>query len=172
MKTASMVLGIVGGAFAIIGSICLILFLDPLMNFIYTSMPNVSGYNSQAAIDMAFSMMRTIYFVLGIVMFIGGALGLIGGIIVKNNNTTAGVLMIIGTVLGGNLLLLVGAIFAFIREKQPAAQYAPYPPYPPYQNPPYQPYQQPYQQNPQYPGQQQYQQPYAPQDKPNDKGQQ
>lgn len=177
MKTASMVLGIIGGAFAILFGLLLIFIISPRVPEIMNT-PYFSNYSQSIPLDTMQNWLQNIYTGMGIFMCIGGILGFIGGIIVKNNNTAAGIIMIIGTVLSCiNLLILVGAILAFIREKRPAAQYAPYPPYPPFPNAPYPPqnpgypYQQPYQQNPAYPGQQENQPSYPSQDKPKDEGQ-
>lgn len=162
-----MILGIVGGALAIFSAI-IMLFFAPMLS----SLPGLSDLNDYAGSGITFNFnindLMKLYNVMAIPTLIGGALGIVGGAVVKKNNTTAGVLMIIGTVLCGlNLMLLVGAILAFIREKHPAQQYVPYTPYPnqppypgqlPYtpQKPPY-PGQPPYPpQNPQYPGQPPY----------------
>lgn len=142
MKTASMVLGIVGGALKIFGALILLLISGIMFPAILSSV----GRDIQNV--QVFNLITTIYNILAIPLGIGGILGLIGGLIVKKNNTTGGILMIIGTVLGLDVLLLLGSIFAFIKEKQPVPPY----PYPPYPYPPY-PGQQPYvPQNPTYPG--------------------
>jgi hypothetical protein len=136
MKTASMVLGIVGGALSLLGAVYLAVF----GTMIFSTLENMTG--SLNVGERVFDIVKTIYTIMSIPMGIGGILGLIGGIIVKKKNTAGGVLMIIGTVLTFSMLMLLGAIFAFVKEKQPVyPQYAPYPPYPQYPGP----------QNPAYP---------------------
>lgn len=119
MKTASMVLGIVGGALRLIGAFILVLIANVML-------PALTA-TSHIQNTEAFSLIRTIYDFIAIPIGLGGILGLIGGLVVKKNNTAGGVLMIIGTVLGLDILLLLGGIFAFIQEKQPEPPYAAYP---------------------------------------------
>lgn len=128
MKTASMVLGIVGGIIVMIWGLFNISSLLPvLLSF------------DISAVDLLLGK--------GLCIVGAGILGLIGGIIVRNKNVAAGVIMIIAAVLSifayfnliAIILFILGAIFAFMREK-------PVNPYPPYFQPTY-----PYCQYPQYP---------------------
>ncbi len=113
----------------------------------------------------------TLLIVTGSFALISGVLGLIGGCIVKNKNSAAGVMMIIAAALSlfamfniiSMILFIIGGVFAFKKDTpKPAIPYPPYPPYPPqqpyYGNAQYPPYppQQPYYGNSQYP-------PYPPQ---------
>ena len=162
MKQASVILGIVGGALKILSAVMLLC----IAGFMFPMLLSLGSRNSAVNSEQVLRMLQSIYSIIAIPIGIGGVLGLIGGLTVKKNNTTGGVLMIIGTVLGFDVLLLLGSIFAFMHEKQPVPPY-PYPPYPPY---PYMPY-------PPYMGQQPYAPPNPPnpnggQDPPQDNGQQ
>lgn len=138
MRTASMVLGIIG---------CIVVMLWGLINFIITGFPVMSVDVAVAAALLG----------VGICIFGAGILGLIGGIIVKRKNVAAGVVMIIAAVLSifsffnviAIILFVLGAIFALVREKPVSS-------YPAYSQPVYTYCQDPrYPQYPQYPYQQQ-----------------
>lgn len=152
MKTASMVLGIVGGALAILSGIMLILvgayFIDGSLFF--------GGFDYNDSFDGFYnsftSIMFTVYLVLGILSIVAGALGLTGGIIVKKKNVTAGILLIISAVLTFSIPLILAAIFALVKEKESTPAYGYAPQYPAsYYPPQYAPYPSQY---PSYPPQQ------------------
>ena len=141
MRTASMVLGIVGGALAILTGIMFILmgayFIDGSFFF--------GGFDYYDSLDGFYnsftSTMFTVYLVLGILTIAAGALGLTGGIIVKKKNVTAGILLIIGAVLTFSIPLILAAIFALVKEKEPVPAYGYAPQYPAsYYPPQYAPY--------------------------------
>ncbi len=143
MKTASMILGIVGGALGCVSGISFI-----LMGCFWGS----SGFWDFAAAEgfpaeMFTNLFFTMYLIFGILALIAGGFGLSGGLLIKQKEKTAGILLVIGAALSFSPLLILAAIFAFVKEKAPASAYGcpppyPYPPYPPYppQYPPYPPY--------------------------------
>lgn len=152
MKTASMVLGIIGGTLIFFFAIIFLFFPFASMDFYY-------GWDSTGT---------AVFLVFGIGGLILSALGIIGGALAKSHRITAGVLLIIDAVLCmvslvgivPGIMFLIAAIFAFVKEQPPAQR-----PYqqPYYQQPQYyyrQPQQPPYPQQPQQP-----QQPKPPQDK-------
>lgn len=156
MKTASMILGIVGGAMACLTGVTFILLGCAWGSTLWGLMP------SDFPADAIFNTLFTTYLVFGILALAAGGVGLTGGLLIKQKEKTAGVLLIIGAALSFSIPLILAAIFAFVKEKAPTPAYGcplpyPYPPYPPYapQYPPY-PYA-PY--PPQYP-------PYPPQQAP------
>ncbi len=141
MKTAGMVLGIIGGALALVTGVFLLALSGPLGSgdlFFYYDI-DITGIAREAF----FEFMRTMYVVLGICGIAAGAVGLTGGLLVRRKSVAAGVLLIIAAVLSFSILFVLAAIFSFMKEKTPANQtYAAYPPYPPQPYAPYPP--QPY----------------------------
>ena len=138
MRTASMILGIIGGTLTMLWGLINVLITGVLLSELFPTAVTV--------------LLGTVLGILG-----AGVPGLVGGIIVKRKNVAAGVLMIVSAALSifayfnfiSIILFVLGAIFALIKEQ-------PVNPYPAYFQPPY-----PYYQYPQYP---QYpQQPYPPQ---------
>jgi hypothetical protein len=144
MKTAARVLGIVGGALAII--ICIwtiagIAIADgfvnqsniineaineaqesiqdqdiPELDSLPSALPNLITGSYNLGIGLAITF--------GILGLIGGVLGLIGGILVPKNNVLAGVFMLVGGVLTFSgcitfILLVLGGIFALVKGKEP-----------------------------------------------------
>ena len=120
MKTASMVLGIVGGAISLILALSLIISaialfsVDPFLQdysstdpwdteFSFSSDFEFSGFpDSFSGRDIASSVtagMGGLIIVLAVSAFIAGVLGLVGGIIVKKHGTPSGVMMIIAAAL-------------------------------------------------------------------------
>ncbi len=123
MRTASMVLGIIGGV---------VVMLWGLLNCMITNFVLISLGDVANAI-----LLGTVLCILA-----AGVPGLVGGIIVKRKNIAAGVLMIVSAVLSifaflnivAIILFTLGAIFALIKEQpKPAVPYPPQPPYPYYQ---------------------------------------
>ncbi len=129
MKTASMILGIVGGAMACLTGITFILLGYAWDSALWSLMP--SGF----PVDAIFNTFFTMYLVFGILSLIVGAIGLTGGLLVKKKERAAGILLIIGAALSFSIPLILAAI----KEKAPVPAYG-YPP-PPYPYPPqYAPY--------------------------------
>lgn len=146
MKTASLVLGIIGGVLAIIFAIVFIVsgalvntFADSFSSGMdelteqlkaegwevtdNAEIPaNVSGLANAAAGS---------FWIIGILSIIGAVLGIVGGALAKKKNIVAGVLLLIAAVpsfftgLGflASILFIVGGILALIPEKP--AQNAP-----------------------------------------------
>ncbi len=126
MRTASMVLGIVGGALAVLIAIISMIVslafvttipdvLDDALEFSddYYSDGNFSFDNGEFSFDngdFSFdsdlggsvqSIAATGIVIFHIIAIIGGILGIVGGAIVKKKNVVAGVLMIVACVLSG-----------------------------------------------------------------------
>ena len=163
MRKASMVMGIIGGALALLFGLLYIFGSSLFFSVNSWGGDNFEAFSPQNA---SASIGGTVFLVIGICMLIGGVLGFIGGLIVRRKNVAGGVLMIVAAVLGINLFSLVlfvlGAVFALMRDRSqmyvpPYYAYPPYGTYPPqYMQPPYPPGQ--------YPPQQQ--QPVPPQNPP------
>ena len=150
MKTASFVLGIIGGVLAIIIGIIYIIggaaasafvgSTDQLSNTLNElgDQLEADGWtvdNSDmdlSALDGTYNAavgaaLTTVY-IFGILGIIGGVLGIIGGAISKKKNILAGIFLIIAAVTGflvafgflASILFIIAAIFAFIPAK-PAA---------------------------------------------------
>ncbi len=127
MKTAGMVLGIIGGAIAIICSIAIIIGMaiggaalqsdqaDQALDMLQQEIEQNSGFYSDETIppqaqdffrrdnfpDFARSMVGLglgAVLAFGIIGLIGGVLGLIGGIVIKSKPVLSGVFLIIGAV--------------------------------------------------------------------------
>ncbi len=153
MKTASMVMGIIGGSIALIVALVMIVTgvafysISDYSHSEWNSEWNFEYSDSLDDYDIQINPGRVTGFVGGGIIFFAvlslfaGVLGLVGGIIAKKRNVAAGVLMIIAAPLSlfgyfnvvSMILFILGAVFAFVKEKpQYAAQlYPPYPPYPP-----------------------------------------
>lgn len=145
MRTASMVLGIVGGVLAIIFAIIFIMSgavmstgvdvvndLDGLVvdiegedgNSVHVDLTE----NSSELFDtMAGSMVRaaqTWIWIAAILSLVGAVLAIIGGAVVKKKNVLAGIFMIIAAVLClftglgfiATIVLILSAIFAFVKD--------------------------------------------------------
>ncbi len=125
MRKASMVLGIIGGAMSLLSALSSIVigiimssdagFFADLFNKMYSGVFNIKA-----------DTWGVVLIVCGTSQVICGVLGLVGGLMVKNKNITAGVLMIISA--GVSLLITgwlavilftLGGIFALVKEKQP-----------------------------------------------------
>lgn len=142
MKTASMVLGIIGGVLISIFSFLFLFGAIATTELFYS-------WNSPGT---------EAFFALGIGSLLLAAFGIVGGALAKNHRIAAGVLLIIAAVICmisliamlPGIMFLIAAIFAFIKEQPPAPR----------------PYQQPYYQQPQYYYRQPQQPPYPQQPQP------
>ncbi len=148
MRTASRVLGIVGGVISILLGLFLLMtgvvFSNPnIWQNIYN--PNLTEAGRQILSDTQWiSFSATLFIIFGVLSFIAAALGLIGGVIVNKSHLASGVMMIVAAVLSlfayfnvlSMILFLIGGILALMKEPQKAMSYHPsqYPP--PYSNPP------------------------------------
>lgn len=144
MRTASRVLGIVGGCLAIVFSLFIIfagvmfIAVIPIIEnseFDSSIQPDNDfddGFNfNNEEVDESTRFGGMIFLGLGSLIFTSGVLGLVGGILVKKRNVLSGIFMLIG---GGicliiiwafllGILLLLGGIFALVNEsKTPATQ--------------------------------------------------
>ncbi len=135
MRTASMVLGIIGGALALLGGLMLIL----LGSFFASGFFYQLDMPSDFPFELFTQFLPRFYTILGIAAMAGGAVGLAGGIMVKKKNVTGGVLLIVGAAITFRITLILAAIFAFVKEKPKAPEMA-YPPMYPSYAPPYVPY--------------------------------
>ncbi len=140
MRKASSVLGIVGGAWSllmallcVIGGIVMMSFnYDGMWDFVRQFDVNIPFFGDQL-FDWSFDFVGIIVIVVGILNAVCGVLGLIGGTMVKKNNVTAGVLMIVAAgvslIISGNFISMVlftlGGIFALVKEKPPVAPVQP-----------------------------------------------
>lgn len=181
MRTAGMVMGIVGGAIALVVAVFLILGsvavtnLAPWNNtyeYNYDYDDDFSNWDDDNEFsswdddfkqdlisetqDVAKNVAGTMFLVPGIIAAVAGIMGLVGGIIVKRKNVATGVLMIIAAVLSlfsfFNIVSMVLFILGGVFALMRERQNPVYAP--PYPMPPYYPYpQQPYppQQDPQQP---------------------
>jgi len=138
MKNTSMVLGIIGGGIAILFG--LFLMFGGMMYLNTSTWQNI--YNASEGLRNSISESEyiqlattggAVFLGFGIASVIAGALGLIGGIIVKKNNVAAGVIMLIAAGLSvlvffnvvSMILFILGGIFALKKEPQNVMQ--PYP---------------------------------------------
>ena len=141
MRTASMVLGIVGGVLAIIFAIIVILigysasyFIDSVdsmdsdewhLRFEDQDIHFETDMNANIP-DFASKTVRSIVWIPAILSFAGAALAIIGAVFVKKKNTMAGVLMIVAAVLSfftavgflASVILVVGGILALVPENK------------------------------------------------------
>ena len=156
MRTASMVLGIVGGSLVILGAVILI-FMSIAFSSIGNEFDNRLSYDDDdimwddfdvtiegedylfqgdfkpmhrfggSAARMGFGFASGIMLILAIINLAGGALGLVGGIIVKRNNTVGGVLMLVAAFIGFGafVLFLVGGILALVKDNSAQPQIQP-----------------------------------------------
>ncbi len=161
MRKASRVLGIIGSSLAAVFGVMIIL-LAALFASVFDSgfFPDYSLHDRLDTADFsvtetaprgsmaAFDSLFTIYYVMGGVTIAAAIPGVIACVLVKKKNTAAGVLNIVAAVLAlpvtvCMVLFILASVFAFRKEKPPAAQfvYVPAPPgaYPagyPYTPPP------------------------------------
>lgn len=150
MKNTSMVLGIIGGAISILFGLLLVQGGTMFMNTsIWENAYNTSEALSDVMPESQYINQTTtagaVFLGFGIGSVVAGALGLIGGIIVKKKNVASGVMMIIAAVLSlfaffnlvSMTLFILGGIFALKKEPQNVMQQypLPYPQYPQQQQP-------------------------------------
>ncbi len=147
MRTAGMIMGIIGGAIAILFGAFFI-----FGSAMFFSMGSWNNYlNDYSQSQQASSVTGgTVFLVIGIIIILTGVLGLVGGLIIKKKNVAAGVMMIVAAGLSlfsffniiSMVLFILGGIFALMRDRsqisaQPPYPYYPYPPYTPYAPAPY-----------------------------------
>lgn len=123
MKTASLVLGIIGGVLAIIFAIIFMVggaFMDSAANYVrdmddfgaamddLTYQLEAEGFTVEDsdvnydalddAINYGASAVATGFYIAGILGIIGGILGIVGGALAKKKNVVAGILMLVAAV--------------------------------------------------------------------------
>ena len=129
MRTASMVLGIVGGCLALlIGALAI------LGGVAFNTMPPIdhsefyAEHNleyDQAEVDQSQKTAISMFFVLGGIICLFGLLGIAGGILAKKKNILAGIFMLFSGGLCFSVIwailaaipLILGGIFALVKEK-------------------------------------------------------
>lgn len=132
MRTASLVLGIVGGVLAIIFALVFMLggaFVNS-MGGALTEMESqgweVESDLGDMTIDGATGLAASMFYIVGGASIVGAILGIIGGAMAKKKNIVAGVLLIIAAIpslftgLGiiASVLFVIGGILAFIPQKE------------------------------------------------------
>lgn len=135
-RTLEFGLGLSGAILSFIGIILGGLFSIVILGFsksvisdpyMYTNSTDYYSYGSSiAAADSAINFTILIVVITLIIVLIGAILSLIGAIKVKNKTlsdrvTSEGVMMLIGGIIGGNLLAMAGGIVALARHKKPEA---------------------------------------------------
>lgn len=142
MRKASSVLGIIGGAWSLLmallcvigGIVMMALNSNGIWDFVRHFDINIPFFGDQL-FDWSIDIFGIIVIIVGILNAGCGVLGLIGGTMVKKNNVTAGVLMIVAAglslIITGNFFAMVlftlGGIFALVKEKPPVAPIQPPP---------------------------------------------
>jgi hypothetical protein len=134
VKTAAVVLGIVGGALDALLALFAMVFGGLAANVLLNA--GVPGLEDLAASGVTSSMLTGIIIVAGLIILLMGAVGIIGGVVTRKNPTVGGILMLvagvlnlfcgwIGMVIGA--LLITGGILALVAaaETRKAAPPAP-----------------------------------------------
>lgn len=142
MRTASMVLGIVGGVLAVIFAIVFIIggafvsnvgsALDSLANELENQGWEVEDNGVSGMVDATAGAVGFGLWGVGILSIIGAVLAFIGAAKVKKSNVVAGVLMLVASVpsfftgLGviASILLIIGGILALVPESKQNVQAA------------------------------------------------
>ncbi|MEX1307757.1 MAG: hypothetical protein AB1Z19_04445 [Eubacteriales bacterium] len=138
MRKASMILGILGGAIAILIALIIIgsaLFFTAAVPVLMDSEFYGEEYNNYDSID--FNVEKSFGFVIAFVTSYGGGvllsgiLGLTGGLLVPKHNVLAAVLMLLGSAITlilfyygiiPFLLMLLGGIFALVTDNNAPAK--------------------------------------------------
>ncbi len=142
MRKASSILGIVGGAlslfvallFVVGGILLMALNTNGIWDFVRHFDVNIPYFGDQIY-NWIPGFTGIVVIIVGILKAACGALGLVGGTMVKKNNVTAGVLMIVAAgvslvITGGffsMVLFTLGGIFALVKEKPPVTPVQPPP---------------------------------------------
>lgn len=132
MRTASLVLGIVGGVLAVIFALIFMLSgaVVGSMGGALTEMQGqgweVEGNLGDMTIDQATGFAASWFYIAGGASIVGAILGIIGGAMAKKKNILAGILLIVAAIpslftgLGviASILFVIGGILAFIPQKE------------------------------------------------------
>lgn len=147
MKKAGMVMGIIAGSLVILLSLLMffgIIVAKSIFNEVWPIGGNIENKDARITgldgiipefilklfnitTSAAFTIIFDILLIYGIILFIGGVLGLTGGIIIEKKNILAGVFMCIAAFFTICLLIpfimfVISAVFAFIKEKKDAVK--------------------------------------------------
>lgn len=127
MRTASLVLGIVGGVLAIIFALIFI-----MGGAFVGNMGSVLGEmggdglvieGNDISIDQAVGVAVSSFYILGGLSIVGAVLGIVGGAMAKKKNIFAGVLLIVAAIPSfftgfiASIIFIIGGILAFIPQK-------------------------------------------------------
>ena len=131
MKTASLVLGIIGGVLAVIFAVVFIAggaLMGGLTDAITSQVEAegwevVEGQSASAAVEVAAGTL----WLIGIASIVGAVLGIVGGALAKKKGVVAGILMVAAAIpsfftgLGiiASIMFIIGGILAFIPQKTP-----------------------------------------------------
>jgi hypothetical protein len=138
MRTASLVLGIVGGVLAVIFAL-LFMLSGAVVGSMGGALTELEGQGWEVesdlgdmTIDQATGLASSWLYIAGGASIVGAILGIVGGAMAKKKNILAGILLIVAAVpslftgLGviASILFVIGGILAFIpqKENQPAVQ--------------------------------------------------
>lgn len=140
MRTASLVLGIVGGVLAIIFAIVFMVSGAFFFSVASGEAEGIAIEVNDVSIDVdeaAFGgadeasivvgAASGFFWIIGILSIIGAVLGIVGGALAKKKNVVAGILMIVAAVpsfftgIGfiASILFIIGGIFALVPESKP-----------------------------------------------------
>ena len=138
MRKASRVVGLIGGILSIL--FALLLLLGGTLFAVTTSqMPELwedPDFEWDTPTDIPYTMLEEndgalagaiVFLVFGGLKLVAGILGIVGASVINRNHVTAGVLMLVGSFLSlitfwgfiAFVLLLLGGIFALVKESSP-----------------------------------------------------
>ncbi len=135
MRTASLVLGIVGGCIALVIAL-FVIFGGVVFSTVVPSIDNSEFYTEyddveydRESMETSSKIAGTVFIVMGSILFVSAILGIVGGIFVKKKNVLAGIFMLVGAAISiftlwgfmASLLLLLGGIFALVKERNNAS---------------------------------------------------
>ena len=126
MRKASMILGIIGGIIAIIIALFVIgggIFFRNVPELIQNAQ-NTRIVERAADMGMRYNLAGSWLIIIGVVIILAGVTGIVGGAMVKEHNTAGGIMMltagfvslITGWAAIAFVLLLIGGIFAFVKD--------------------------------------------------------
>ncbi|OQA46708.1 MAG: hypothetical protein BWY46_01989 [Firmicutes bacterium ADurb.Bin300] len=127
MRTASLVLGIIGGVLAVIFAL---IFMAS--GALVGSLGGAFEIEGNLPADQAAGLVASSLYIIGGLSIVGAVLGIVGGAMAKKKNILAGIFLIVAAIpslftgLGiiASILFIIGGVFAFIpqKDKQAAAE--------------------------------------------------
>lgn len=136
MKTASLVLGIIGGVLAVIFAVVFIIggalvsSMESGMDALASQMAAegwevTDNSNASNVVSAAAGAAAGTLWLIGIASIVGAVLGIVGGVFARKKNILAGIFMVVAAIpsiftglgLIASVLFVVGGILAFIPEK-------------------------------------------------------